>query len=169
LSRVAVVAAAAHAVVEVLARSGWGRVQRREPANLHSGPLLFSWRLVLFSGAVCFEITAGISPFAASRSGNRHLVEATFSRTTQRAPIGDTQRHGTALAGCMGLTCGLRNRVYAESAGHQHSSFLDCAGADESSAPAGATHVGVTAALELARRARGKMGDHRARGRFPGY
>src|SRR5229473_4712447 len=122
LSRVAVVAAAAHAVVEVPARSSWVRIQRHEPANVHSGPCLFSWRLVLFSGAFCLEITAGVSSFAPSRGWDCYLVEAPFGRTTQRTTIGDTQWHGIALARGMGLACGLRGSVYGEPAGHQHSS-----------------------------------------------
>src|SRR5882762_8718707 len=169
LSRIAVVAAAAHAVVEILARSAWVRVQRHEPANVHSGPCLFSWRLVLFSGTFCFEISTGISSLAPSRGSDCHLLEAPFWRTTQRTTIGDTRRHGNALARYMGLACGLRSRVYAEPAGHQHSSFLDRAGGGDSSARAVAAHVGVAAALELARGTRGKMGDHRARGRFSGH
>src|ERR1700676_4901048 len=82
LTRLAVVAADAHAVVEVLARSDWVRIQRHEPANVHPGPCLFSWRVVLFSGTVCLEITAGVSSLAASRGGHCPPLEAPFWRTT---------------------------------------------------------------------------------------
>ena len=165
LSRVAIAAAVAHATVEVLARSGGVRLKRREPTNLHSGPHVFPWRLVLFSGAVCLEVAAGVSSFAPFRGGDCLPLERPFRRKSIRHP----QRHGTALARAVGLAGGLRGRVHAESAGPQHSSFLHRAGAADSSARPAARHVGVAAALELARRARGKMGDHRPRGCLRGH
>ena len=50
-----------------------------------------------------------------------------WKRPCWRTTIGDTERHGTSVARRMGVTRGLCGRCHAQSAGHQHSSFLSLA------------------------------------------
>src|ERR1700756_2821897 len=64
LSSVAAVAADADAAVALPSWSRALRAHRREQANIHSGPRIFAWCLVLLPGPVFLEIASGVSAFA---------------------------------------------------------------------------------------------------------
>src|SRR5258706_14822190 len=79
LSRIAVLAPAADAIVALSPRSRCVCVQRRKPANVYSGPRLSSWCLVLFSDSVHLEIPAGISSLAPASHCDCNRLETPFT------------------------------------------------------------------------------------------
>ena len=157
-------AAGAHAIVALLAWSGFVCIQCREPAHLHPRPSVYARSLVLFSRALCLETAVDV-PFAPPSCHCDGLdCEAAFTRA-----FGDTPRHGPALAERLDFPGGLRSRLHVEPIGHQHSPFLGCAGAYRLAARPPPARARTAARLEPASGTHRKLDHDCARADFHGY